>query len=80
MLQNNAGDDLPIAADGGFAFTTALDDGSDYSVTVLTHPNSPNQTCSVSNGSGSIASVNIVDVNVTCDTITENIFTDSFED
>lgn len=80
VLQNNAGDDLPIAADGGFAFATALDDGSDYSVTVLTQPNSPNQTCSVSNGSGSIASVNIVDVNVTCDTITENIFTDSFED
>jgi len=80
VLQNNAGDDLPIAANGSFTFDTALDDGSAYSVTVLTQPNGPNQTCSVSNGGGTLAGADIVDVNVTCITKPENIFADSFEE
>jgi hypothetical protein len=30
VLQNNAGDDLPIAGDGGFTFSTLLMDGGSY--------------------------------------------------
>ncbi len=66
VLQNNGGDDLDIAADGSFVFATALDDLSLYAVTVLTQPTSPNQTCTVSNGSGAIAAANVTDVVVTC--------------
>ena len=63
-LQNNAADTLAIAADGPFTFATALADGSAYAVTVSTQPEG--QTCSVSNGSGTIASANVTNVSVTC--------------
>lgn len=70
-LQNNGGDDLPIAADGSFTFATALEDLSAYAVTVLTPPNTPAQTCTVVNGSGALAGANVTNVQLTC-------MTDSF--
>lgn len=64
VLQNNAGDDLPVDADGGFTFATPVAEGSGYDVTVSAQP--PGQECTVSNGSGSVASANVTDVAVTC--------------
>jgi len=72
VLQNNGGDDLAIAADGGFSFATKLPDGSAYNVTVLTQPSGPSQTCSVSNASGTLMGANVSNVEVTC---TANLFT-----
>ena len=37
-LQNNAGDDLSIAADGSFTFSTEVASGTAYSVGVVTQP------------------------------------------
>lgn len=68
VLQNNGGGDLPIAADGAFAFGSRLAAGTAYSVAVLTQPTSPSQTCSVARGSGSIGAANVADVAVTCAT------------
>ena len=68
VLQNNAGDDLPIAADGSFTFATALDDLSAYNVTVLTSPGSPSQTCVVGSGSGNVAAADVTGVTVDCST------------
>jgi len=68
MLLNNANDDLAIDANGSFTFDTPLADGSDYAVTVKTHPSDPSQTCSVSSGSGTLASANVTNVLVTCST------------
>ena len=65
-MQNNGGDDLAISADGAFTFATALDDETAYAVTVLTQPSAPSQTCSVSNGSGTLAGADVTDVAVTC--------------
>ena len=73
ILQNNAVDDLTISADGAFTFDTALVDGSDYMVTVLTQPTSPSQTCSVTNGNGSLDGASITDVSITCITDTFTI-------
>jgi len=70
VLQNNVGDDFVVAADGGFAFATPLDDGSDYNVTVLTQPTNLSQTCAVTNDSGTLAGVNVTNVAVTCVTDT----------
>ena len=70
VLQNNAGDDLTISANGAFTFSTALDDASAYAVTVLTQPGSPMQTCSVTDGAGSLAGANVTNVTVTCVTDT----------
>jgi len=78
VLQNNGGDDLPVGADGGFTFTTPLADGSVYNVTVLTQTTDPEQTCSVTNASGTIFGENVSDVIVNCVT-EEVIFRNGFE-
>ena len=64
VLQNNGGNDRAIAADGAFTFSIALAGGASYSVTVLTPPSG--EGCSVTNGTGSIASANVTNVAITC--------------
>ena len=64
ILENNGGDSLTITADGTFAFATTEHSGDSYAVTVQTQPNT--QTCTVSNGSGTISNSNITNVTVTC--------------
>lgn len=66
VLQNNAGDDLAIDANGSFTFPTALADGSAYTVTVKTQPSNPSQTCSVVNGSGTLSGVDVSNIQVSC--------------
>lgn len=66
VLQNNGGDDRVVHADGPFSFATAVEHGADYEVTVLVHPEG--QTCTVTNGSGTIAGAHVNDVAVTCAT------------
>ncbi|MBT3205683.1 MAG: beta-propeller fold lactonase family protein [Gammaproteobacteria bacterium] len=70
LLQNNVGDDLIVSANGNFSFTGAITDGNDYSVSVLSQPGSPNQVCSVTNGSGTVTGANIANVDVSCVTST----------
>ena len=64
VLQNNGGDNLTVGSNGPFHFATALAKGSMYKVTVLTAP--ANRTCSVSNDVGTIGSMNVVNIVVTC--------------
>lgn len=66
ILQNNGGDDLPIAADGSFAFSTSLNDLSAFAVTASTAPSAPNKSCSITNGSGNLAGADITNVSVIC--------------
>src|SRR6266568_5692951 len=64
VLQDNSGDNLIVAANGAFTFATRVADNSPYSVTVLTQPTG--QSCSVTNGVGTIASANVANVVITC--------------
>ncbi len=64
VLQNNGGNDLTVSANGQFTFLKTVEDGSSYSVTVLTQP--VEQTCSVSSGTGTLSGANISVVVVTC--------------
>lgn len=66
VLQNNAGDDLTVNANGVFTFATSLSDAATYSVTILTQPT--NQTCVLSNESGTIATANVTNVGAVCTT------------
>ena len=66
VLQDNLGDNLNVAAAGTFTFAKAVASGAMYSITVLTPPSSPSQTCVVSNGSGTIAAAAVTNVNVSC--------------
>ena len=73
VLQNNDSDDFPMSADGAFSFSNALVDGSEYAVSVQTQPSSPNQICTVSNGSGTIRGAAISGVAITCSTTSYTI-------
>lgn len=64
VLQNNGGDDRTVTASGAFTFPAALADGSTYSVTVKTQPTG--QTCTVTNGTGTISGSNVTNVAVAC--------------
>ncbi len=65
-LQNNGGDNLRLDGDGTRSFATALASGTAYSVTVSAQPTGPDQTCTVSNGGGTIGSIDVTNVAIDC--------------
>jgi subtilisin family serine protease len=65
VLRNNGGNDLPVAAGAtSFTFSAPVASGSTYAATVLTQP--ANQTCSLSNRTGTVVSSNVTSVGVIC--------------
>jgi 6-phosphogluconolactonase len=65
VLKNNGGDALTIAANStSFTFATTQVSGTGYSVAIDSQPNG--LTCSVSNGSGTIANTSISNATVVC--------------
>src|SRR5580692_8035944 len=66
VLEDDSGNDLQLASNGGFAFGGGLDDDAAYSVTVKTQPANPTQICIVRNGSGTIDRANVSNVIVSC--------------
>jgi hypothetical protein len=66
VLQNNAGDDLPVNANGTFAFPGRITAGAAFAVTVKAQPTGPAQTCAVSGGSGTVGSDQVTSVVVNC--------------
>ncbi len=73
-LKLNGGAALPITANGSFTFPAALPGGSAYAVSVAAQPINPAQVCTVSNGSGTIGSSNVTNVQVNCVTGTPTTF------
>jgi 6-phosphogluconolactonase (cycloisomerase 2 family) len=65
-LALNGANNLNIGADGSFTFPTGLASGTSFNVTVVTQPNNPAQLCTVSSGTGTIATSNTAAVSVTC--------------
>ncbi|MDR3443476.1 MAG: hypothetical protein P4L65_10750 [Legionella sp.] len=66
VLENNGGEALTLNANGPFTFSNALPPGGVYSVTVQSQP--ADQTCTVSNGSGTITNAKVTNIIVTCAT------------
>ena len=67
VLLDNGGNDLTGNANAtSFTFTTEIANGGAYSVTVLSQPSNPSQTCTVSSGSGTVIGANVTSVAVTC--------------
>ena len=64
VLQDNGGDDLSVSANGSFTFATPVAGGAAYSVTVKTNP--AGQSCTVSNGTGTVGSANVTNVGISC--------------
>jgi sugar lactone lactonase YvrE len=70
VLRNNGGNARTLTANGSFTFSTALTKGTAYSVTVSNQP--VGQTCTVANGSGTVGTANVTNVQVAC---TNNTYT-----
>jgi 6-phosphogluconolactonase len=66
VLRNNGGNDQTIAANGSFVFSTLVAAGANYSVSVVTQPSNPSQTCVPSGGAGVVGSANVTSVIVNC--------------
>lgn len=68
VLEDNGADDLTITGAGSvpFTFTTALTTGNTYTVTVKTQPSNPAQACTVTAGTGTAASTNVINVAIAC--------------
>jgi subtilisin family serine protease len=69
VLQLNGGGNLPVGANAtAFTFTPQLASGAAYTASVLTQPTNPSQTCTVPNGSGTVASANVTNISISCAT------------
>jgi uncharacterized repeat protein (TIGR01451 family) len=66
VLGLNGGNNLLVTANGNFVFAQPLPDLSSYAVAIVQQPIEPNQICTVSNGSGTLAGGNVTDVVVDC--------------
>ena len=64
VLQNNGADNLTLASNGSFTFSTPVAQGGTYNATVLTQP--ATQTCVVTNGSGTMGDAGITNISLTC--------------
>jgi hypothetical protein len=65
-LRDNGNDDLSIAANGAFVFHRKLLEGSGYSVAIAASPTQPAQSCSVSQGIGTVGRHDVTSVVVAC--------------
>ena len=63
VLQNNGADDETVSENAAFTFDTEIDEGTEYTISVLTQPDF--QTCTVSNATGEIAA-DVTNVSVSC--------------
>jgi hypothetical protein len=77
VLQDNGGDSVSVSGNGSFTFPTPVVAGAPYDATVKTYP--PGETCSVADGSGTVASAAITDVAVTCSAGTATSASDDFD-
>jgi len=66
ILRNNGGNDLTVNANGAFAFSTPLNSGANYAVTVFAQPSNPLNQCSVTGGQGQVGAQDIVTISVQC--------------
>ncbi len=70
VLQNNGTDGQTETANGAFTFSTPIAQGAPYNVSVQTQP--AGQSCTITNGSGTMGGSNVTNVQVNC---AENVTT-----
>ena len=63
-LQNSNGTQLNVASDGEFRFETSMVSSALYNVTIAVLPR--DQSCKISNGSGTVGKTDVRNVIVTC--------------
>lgn len=63
-LKNNLTDELIVTSTGSFTFSTPVNEGGQYNVTITSQPST--QTCALSNYSGTNVTANVTTVLVSC--------------
>jgi hypothetical protein len=66
VVQLNGADNLTVSVNGTANFNAPIPSGSSYAVTILTQPTG--ETCTVTNGSGTVAAANVTNVSIACTT------------
>jgi hypothetical protein len=81
VLQDLAGDVLTLSQNGPFTMQTPVAVGTMYGVTIETNPTTPiAQTCSVTNGGGTMGGAAVNNVTVDCDMLAYFPFTGNAND
>jgi len=70
-MADNGNNTLTSLENGSFTFSTALPSGASYNVIVSLQPTG--ETCTVSNGTGTVAAANVTNVTVACEVPTIQI-------
>jgi 6-phosphogluconolactonase len=70
-LQNGLGGTVSVAANATTFTFSALPEGTSYNVTIRQQPSAPGQTCTVSNGAGTVGTEDITTIAVTCQKTTD---------
>ncbi len=73
VLRNHGGDDLHVAANGTFQFSSHVTSGGSYAVSVFAQPSAPWQTCVVTSGTGTVTNADVTSVGIACTTDTYTI-------
>lgn len=71
ILLNNSINPTQVSTNGDFIFSKSVAQGSQYNVTVSKNPSA--RTCSVTNGTGTISSSNVTNVQIQCVTNTTTL-------
>ncbi len=66
VLKKNVVDTATPPGNGAYFFGTPLLSGAKYEVKATTQPSTPNQTCNVQNGAGTVSGNTIANANVAC--------------
>lgn len=71
LLLENEEETLEVSADGSFTFETELEEDDMYEVSISDDP--ADQTCTITNESGTITNANVSDIEITCTTDEEEV-------
>jgi len=66
ILRTSGFDQRQIAANGPFTFVIPVADGTAYDISVAAQPNNPLQTCTITNGTGTVTGANVTNIEVNC--------------
>jgi len=72
LVLQNGNAHLSVSSNGAFKFPDTLIGGTSYSVSVQTQPSNPTQSCTVTNGGGTVGATNITNISVACETPAAN--------
>jgi 6-phosphogluconolactonase len=68
VLQSSYGGQIAVSANGTFAFPSAMESGSPYTITIASQPRNPAQNCAISNAGGQVNDANVTNIALTCTT------------